>query len=198
MNNKAICVLAFLTGAAVGTAATWQIFKTKYKKIADEEIESVKEYYSNKKKDPVEETKEESVEQETEKKAYSDYASVVKNEYNHSAAETKEEANVGIVTNPTHVHVIPPESAGEQDYDISSLTYYSDGVLVDDADDIVEDVDELVGRESLTHFGEFEDDSVFVRNDKLKTDFEILRDLRSYSDAFSRTSHLVEDKCEDE
>ena len=28
-------------------------------------------------------------------------------------------------------------------------------------------MDEIVGKESLNHFGEYEDDSVFVRNDRL-------------------------------
>ena len=44
--------------------------------------------------------------------------------------------------------------------------------------------DDVVGMESLTHFGEYEDDSVFVRNDRLKCDYEILMDERTYSGSY--------------
>lgn len=82
-------------------------------------------------------------------------------------------------------YVISPDEFGEmedEDYDKVSVTYYADGVLADEYDEVVENVDEIVGEESLTHFGEYEDDSVFVRNDKLKCDYEILLDQRNYSD----------------
>ena len=47
-------------------------------------------------------------------------------------------------------------------------------------------MDEIVGEESLNHFGEYEDDSVFVRSDRLKCDYEILLDQRNYSDVVKR------------
>lgn len=40
----------------------------------------------------------------------------------------------------------------------------------------------LLGIDSLNHFGEYEDDSVFVRNDARKCDYEILLDQRTYSE----------------
>ena len=62
------------------------------------------------------------------------------------------------------------------------MTDYADGVLTDDWDHPIEDVEGLVGVESLTHFGEYEEDSVYVRNDRYKTDYEILKDLRNFSE----------------
>lgn len=47
---------------------------------------------------------------------------------------------------------------------------------------IIKNVEEWVGKGSLDTFGEYEDDSVFVRNEELKMDIEILRDVRNYSD----------------
>ena len=80
-------------------------------------------------------------------------------------------------------YVICPEEFGEMDeYETESLTYYADGVLTDDFDNEIEDVDDLVGEESLSTFGDYEDDSVFVRNDKYKTDYEILLDDRKFSE----------------
>ena len=81
-------------------------------------------------------------------------------------------------------YVISPDEFSEnEDYETESLTYYSDGILADDRDNII-DIDMVVGRESLNHFGEYEDDSVFVRNEELKTDYEILLDTRRYSDIY--------------
>ena len=80
-------------------------------------------------------------------------------------------------------YVITPEAFAEyEEYDTVSLTYYDDGVLADEDDNIIEDVEGMVGVDSLTHFGEYEDDSVYVRNDRYKCDYEILRDQRKYSD----------------
>lgn len=39
-------VVIFAIGAAIGSLATWKFVKTKYEKIANEEIESVKEIFS--------------------------------------------------------------------------------------------------------------------------------------------------------
>ena len=41
-------VFIFAVGAAIGSAVTWKLVKTKYEKIANEEIESVKEIYGAK------------------------------------------------------------------------------------------------------------------------------------------------------
>ena len=78
-------------------------------------------------------------------------------------------------------YVISPDEFGEfEDYEKISLIYYNDGVLTDENNEIVDDINEIVGEDSLKHFGEYEEDSVFVRNDKLKCDYEILYDLRKY------------------
>jgi hypothetical protein len=80
-------------------------------------------------------------------------------------------------------YVITPEAFMEhEDYDHVTLTYYADGVLADENDEIIDNVDDVVGLESLKHFGEYEDDSVYVRNDGRKIDYEILLDNREYSE----------------
>ena len=58
--------------------------------------------------------------------------------------------------------------------------------MADDNDELVDDVEETVGSDSLNHFGEYEYDLVFVRNDRLKCDYEILLSLRKYSEANER------------
>jgi hypothetical protein len=88
--------------------------------------------------------------------------------------------------------ISPDEFAERKDYDTVSLTYYKDKVLTYENDEIVKDVDGLIGRDSLNHFGEYEDDSVFVRDDELKRDYEILLDQRNFTDVVSRHPHQAE------
>ena len=38
-------LLFFVAGAAIGSIATWKLIEKKYKDLADEEIESVKETF---------------------------------------------------------------------------------------------------------------------------------------------------------
>ena len=81
-------------------------------------------------------------------------------------------------------YVIAPDEVGETGYRTVSLNYYDDGVLTYENDDVIENVDELVGKDSLSHFGEYEDDTVYVRNDKQRIDYEILADTQKYSDIY--------------
>lgn len=47
MNKKIFGAIMFAVGAAIGSAVTWKVVKTKYEQIAQEEIDSVKEEYTN-------------------------------------------------------------------------------------------------------------------------------------------------------
>ena len=163
MNNFVI----FTLGAAAGSIITWKLLKTKYEQIAQDEIDSVKEVYFKKN---LERDKEPKDEYEEITKRYSTFS---------DKKENKDEEGEKIM----RPYVICPEEFGEMDeYETESLTYYADGVLTDDFDNEIEDVDDLVGEESLSTFGDYEDDSVFVRNDKYKTDYEILLDDRKFSE----------------
>lgn len=164
--NKFVSVAAFAAGAALGIAGTWRYFKCKYEKLVQEEVDSVKSTYKKYR------DKQESEDTKPTAEIYSDEKPVAEK------SEEKEERTVY-----SRPYVISPDEFGEiEDYDKISLTYYADEVLTDECDEVIEDADEVVGLDSLKHFGEYEDDSVFVRNDRLKADYEILADHRTYSD----------------
>ena len=46
MNSTLNKIVIFALGAAVGSLATWKFLKTKYERIAQEEIDSVKEVFA--------------------------------------------------------------------------------------------------------------------------------------------------------
>lgn len=198
MNNVLTKTIIFAAGAAIGSAVTWKLLKTKYEEIANEEIRSVKETFSRRLETLESESKKMAAigEKLTEgfKDGLKEGSEPVKNSVNKVVNNYEQLiSNLGYkgeegedeemkIEKP---YVIAPDEFGDMvEYDTVSLTYYEDGVLTDEMDEIIEDVDSIVGVESLTHFGEYEDDSVFVRNDRLKTDYEILLDLRKYSDVY--------------
>lgn len=81
-------------------------------------------------------------------------------------------------------YVIKPDEFGELDgYETRTLTYYADGYLVDPIDDeIIEEIEELVSFDVFNHFGEYEEDAVYVRNDVGQCDYEILQDEGNFED----------------
>lgn len=194
--SKASNFVMFVIGAGLGSVATWAYVKNKYEQIAQEEIESVKEVFLKK------EQKNQQKEPQTPPKPVvkqddSLYRAVVKkNNYANysdvdSSGETANEDKQKKIDKP---YVISPDEFGEfEDYEKVSLTYYTDEILADENDDLVEDVDDIVGLDSLNHFGEYEDDSVFVRNDRVKCDYEILLDHRNYSEVLKMRPHQREE-----
>lgn len=191
--SKAAGVFIFALGAAVGSAVTWQYTKKYYEQRAQEEIDSVKAAFSKKSLVKVDHSEN----AETEKEPARVDKVEEKPDISHYAKILEKEGYVTDDTSPIAVskpYVISPDEFGEFDeYDRISLTYYADQVLADENDDEIKDVDSVIGVESLTHFGEYEDDSVFVRNDRLKCDYEILMDTRTYSEVLKQKPHQRED-----
>ena len=196
MNSKLLSFLAFVLGASVGSLATWKFVEKKYKQIAQEEIDSVKETYAKMRKDDLE-AKQADLE-EAKAKLHSDasekvetpevkpeevkeYEDVIARHNYTSYSNNINEKGGDVMTD--RPYIISPEDFGDYpDYETISLTYYNDKVLTDEYNEIVDDIDDLIGEDSLNHFGEYEDDSVFVRNDALKVDYEILLDPANYRD----------------
>ena len=189
--NKCILnkIIVFVAGAVIGSAVTYKFVKNKYERITQEEIDSVKETYTH--KNLGENVGEDFTEDcEGIKNEMREIKDIVDSEVNRLKTILDENGYVDYSTpkgkevatmNP---YVISPDEFSEnEDYETESLTYYLDGILADDRNNII-DIDVVVGRESLNHFGEYEDDSVFVRNEELKTDYEILLDTRRYSDIY--------------
>ena len=183
----------FAMGAVIGSLVTWKYVKTKYERIAQEEIDSVKDVFCKQTNTIIEPYAEEekhencvpseSEDIEGEMHAYMDVTS----RYSSTAegSSVKNEWKGGGMYMATKPYVISPDDFGELDgYETTTLTYYADGVLEDDYYVVIdkEEVDAMVGVDSFNHFGEHEADTVFVRNEKQKTDYEIQRDLRKYSE----------------
>lgn len=163
-------VLIFATGAAIGSVVTWKLMKTKYEQV---EYEEEYEEETIESEEPVSNDI-----QNSHKQDMIVYNKIIKNSgYN----DKENEKEVDDVEKP---YVISPDDFAEMDdYNTETLYYYDDGVLTDTQDNVISDVEGTVGKDSLDHFGEYSDDCVYVRNDKRKTDYEILRDESEYHDS---------------
>ena len=187
-------LLIFAAGLAVGAVAGAVIVKNKVLADAKAEIEEVREYYREsrgQKDEHVEEVK------EVEKKEYELKDIQIKDEHTNYSQITKmymskDEHQTPMYDDP---FVIDPSEFGENpEYDTETLTYFADGVLVDDVDDVIEEPDIVVGLENLKVFEEFGATTVYVRNDIYKTDYEIIRDDWNYSDLKEPVEPPVKEK----
>lgn len=199
----------FAVGVIVGNVVTAELIGAKYRKLADEEINSYKEYYASKhsaKNDEAEEVEEseEVPEEEIEKVTENDsklkeYSKLLKDVgyISDGSEKNTKEKEPGTVEDEDNFILIPPEEFGEIDektgevFDMVTLVYYADDVMLYYEDQHqVDDIEHLVGKEFRDHFGDYEEDAVYVRNMRNQTDYEIIKDEDKYYDIFDRKNEV--------
>jgi len=172
----------FAAGVVAGAVAGAYLVKDKVMADAKQEIEEVREYYKSKKETKKEEIVEEQPVEEV--KEEKEYKTIVENSGYVSYNKPEQIAQHSVLEDEPYS--IDPEEFGdkeEEGWDTMVLTYFADGVLIDDADEIVEQPDVVVGLDNLKIFEEFPDATcVYVRNETWRTDFEILKDDWKWSD----------------
>lgn len=175
MNAQIKNMLIFTVGLAVGGLACWKFLDAKFEKRYEKEVEESKERF----------------------KAYllKDIQPIIDNDNDRKKAEAEAVISAPVAVkkvnynaksgNKAYRYVIDPNDLGEYEkegYSTVSYTHYSDNVLLDEMNDPVTDIDDFVGSDYKSHLGEYEDDSVCIRNDKYKMDIQIIFDSRRYAD----------------
>lgn len=193
-------IFVFIAGAAVGSVATFMVVKKKYEQMAQEEVQEVRDYYASKnpryeRPQDSDEAKEESASRVTEEKPdIMEFAQRLKEEGYTDYNAPKQPEPSKVVTPEDKPYVIPPDEFGEIElYGKVSLMYYADGILADVIDIVDSTIDDTVGADFADHFGEYEDDSVYIRNDARKCDYEILRSLKTYKEVISEEPYKAEE-----
>lgn len=163
----------FLGGAILGSAITYRLMKNYYDPEDYDEDYDEDEVYDYGEPEP--DNSEVTQDQIIEENGYTQYSSNIKTN------EKREEEDE--MDKP---YIITPEEFSDSEYNTETLSYWADGVVTDIDDEPLTDdqIEDLIGEDSLSHFGEYEDDSVFVRNDRLRIDYEILADTRRYGDVY--------------
>lgn len=205
MSSKEIIkdTVILATGIGIGIGVVWYYFDKKYK---DEMAKKIEEIMSESKQiKPVKSTASElPAKVNTVDEVKSTVTSVETTKVNYSKLINKEKyvgdestENAEEETDYEKPYVISPLEFGDKEdegYTTVSLMFYSDGLLADDMGEVIENIDETVGADSLNHFGEYEDDSVFVRNDRLKIDYEILLNNKRLVDVRKQSPCPLEDE----
>ena len=185
-------VLLFTAGLVMGSVVTWKMTKDKYEQWANDEIHMMREYYNQKEEEYYEEEDldEEPIEAEvrTERSTKPDlteYTSRLNEsgytDYSEISKKDEEEDNESDMEEKPYV--ISPEEFGDfDDYETIELTYYKNGYVTDDQDILMsnDEVEEAIGWNNITRMGEYEEDALHVRNEKRKTDYEILQVFDDY------------------
>lgn len=182
-------MILFAAGLIVGGVGTWLVVRKHYEDLANEEIESVKEYY----KQDLTERKEHVRRLGKDKAAMADSIlyrdTVQKTAYSRMSEEDEDmeiekEQVIEPIPDPLpEPYVIAPEQyiAEARDFDKVTVTWYvRNKALVSEDDELIE-VETSIGEEALEHFEECGDHLVvYVRNERLEIDYEVILDEDDY------------------
>lgn len=197
-------MVAFILGTGVGAGVMAYVCKTKYEVMIQEELESIKQSYNEKlhdagyitfdsedafknlnreTEDPTEDNMMEHASRLS-KKAITNYSamSAVKEEKGDEEVPKNVVIKEELDVIKEKIQAIPPDEYGDDtDYDTITLTLYLDGIITDEDDDPISHVEDIIGN-ALQHFGDYEEDRLFIRNDANHTYYEVIRDERNYSE----------------
>ena len=158
---------AFLIGGTVGSLITYYFTKRYYAKKADEAINSVTERFTEPKRTVIAEVK---VNQDDTDKVTKFIEEVSKDIFKEKGpSESPTDGEPYVITVDEYVE--------DDEYDKETLIYYEkDGVLSDQYDNrlFLEDIFGTAWPFLLPHFGDDDEDILYCRNQKVKTDYEIV------------------------
>lgn len=195
MSKTIVYPLIFGAGVAAGILATKAYFQKDYDSRIHEyekDIESVRNMYKEKMAE-IEKKKTEEAQniaaknrQKPNLESLAHYHDIIENEgytdYSGISTGKKSEEKKPVVDDAADdIFIITPDEAGEE-YELQAVTCYADGTITDCYDELMENPDDIIGTEYKDHFGEYANDTVFVRNDRLKCDYEISKDNRNFED----------------
>ena len=188
MNNSIKSLVIFLAGAAIGGGISYLYFRNDYEERYQEEIQSVKEAFSNRDSKKVAYPTDASgtSNEELKKQLNLIYGNSLNTEkYNYAGVDISkinEEEEIA-ETMYTEPYLIKESDFCENlSYGVVEYIYYSDNVLVDEDDEVVTDIEGTVGKENLKLFELYNTDVLHIRNDVKERYYEVLWDERAYND----------------
>ena len=203
MNSVVKSTVIFLGGLVVGGFVTNLLVKEKYEHEAAEEISAMHKSFVNRYKEPINEVKTEKMEStgsenyiSNDKSKVIDYSSFSKKE---APIETKSEEDISedldsiddvvemkreISENPIYeIDWETYETFEENDFSHVELVLYTeDCILANVYDEKIDDVEKRITVDILNKFAHLPKDEIWVRNEILGCDFNIVKDNRKFSD----------------
>lgn len=163
-------IIFFSAGMLAGGLVGYYICKKKYHIVKVEEVKPAK--------GPV------TIDEEVETEVFKE--KIFEASYKRPEKDVEEEWEEAEKVNPIEPEMVPyqisPEAFANEHSDYAKLTmvfYEENEVLLDEEEECV-DIGSTIGYDILNHFGEYEKDAVFVRNERLGNDYEVLLEHRAY------------------
>lgn len=195
MNKTLVGVIAFVAGSAVGAGSVYYILGKKFDKRLEKELEAItiangEEVISEREMTPEEvEIMLYEKQMDEERLNAQDFADDFKRAMNEYTGEEDDESGFEYEFEYPIEHdkpiLIPESEFGDVTYQQVYYILYNDGVIADDMDRPVKDVDGMFGLENLRHFGDDylypnQNDAIYIRDDTCRYEYEIVKDNRSF------------------
>ena len=202
--------IIFAVGAALGAGVTWFFTKRYYEKLSEQEIESVKKSFkklqedAQKRADAAKNKPDISVYAEALNKAreneleernvnthavnYTGFTEEQESEdgeeedgysYKSNAVAQPLEKNVD-KTKPYLLNRMPYQNE-EPYYNMVTIMYYADGTYAEPHGKEIEVID-YIGENLMGYVEETDKDEIFIRNEELELDIDIVKDARTYDE----------------
>lgn len=166
-------VLCFALGAAAGFGAATYFMKTKYETMVDEEVKSVMEWAKKKEKEPLKNDGDELSHSEEVGK-FNEIAPNY-NKISEKVNKVMDEYKPYRISEGDFV-------VDDDEYAKVSLEYYSDDDSLFEGSEFISNVEETVGQDNLDFFASIDDETMYIRNEKYKTDYEVCKIAGRYSE----------------
>lgn len=183
-------VLIFVVGATTGGLLATKIVSDKYEKIIKKEVLDLRESLKNTERELKEKYKRECEcshdetvipnppaisKEEKEELIQASNEIAVAHGYsllNIECPEPEDVPKAYLKDDKEKPYPIAPSMVGELGYAERRLIRYADGVITEEDEDIIYDIDDIVGVENLEeHIGDYEPRMLYVRNDKYRSDY---------------------------
>lgn len=180
-------LLTFVIGAGIGAAISWVYHKNKYEEIIQEEITSLRAnsklstFASDKKND--DKTNQVGYEEDNSKTTINKARNII--DYNGYSKNDEPEigpCEAAARRNPLYV-ITPEEFASQLGYDTDTFYLFADDIITNDNNEVLSNVKEMFGitiDEIKDQYGKYEDNAVYVRDERIQMDYEILKELGPY------------------
>ena len=194
MNAKIASIISFVVGALSGTIGTYIFIRKKYDDEFQKKRDEMIAYYQNKvgkqeTTEPpavLEEDKETDMMEEA--RRLSEENGYKRPYHEIDRVVTMEETPPYDPSNDTErdlPYIVDGVEFGSQEgYEMCVLNCYEDGVVTDEKNEVLteDDIEECVGSKNIDQLYRVEGDSIYVRNDRLKRDYDIIERIGRYAD----------------
>ena len=182
--------VAFIAGLAVGAVAFKKYVETKYDFIDDNEEEKTEtpQIEEERAEDSVEEQQETIEKFEDLSDRYEEILSEMMYKHEKECEEVRELLGDNYVSEPFDpdkpYRISSDDYGADGDYDGDEYTYFADGYLTDSTGIPMNDMDieRTVGIGFAEYFDDDSVDEIYIRNERLKMEFSIVRDLDRFED----------------